>query len=64
MLAGYNQGIENFIIFEGRDTNYIEEGLQNPVYRGKNSSVLRFGCEILKWKNTQLDWVFFLVPCK
>ena len=46
--------IENFIRFEGRDTNYIGEGLHFPVYRGKNSSVLRNGCEVLKKKNNQI----------
>ena len=46
--------IENFIRFEGRDTNYIEEGLHYPVYGGKNSSVLRNGCEVLKNKNNQI----------
>ena len=46
--------IENFIRFEGRDTNYIGEGLHFPVYGGKNSSVLRNGCEVLKNKNNQI----------
>ena len=44
--------IENFIRLEGRDTDYIGEGLHYPVYGGKNSSVLRNGCEVLK-KKTQ-----------
>ena len=46
--------IENFIRFEGRDTNYIGEGLHYPVYGGKNFSVLRNGCEVLKKKNNQI----------
>ena len=46
--------IENFIKFEGRDTNYIGEGLHFLVYGGKNSSVLRNGCEVLKKKNNQI----------
>ena len=46
--------IENFIRFEGRDTNYIGESLHYPVYGGKNSSVLRNGCEVLKKKNNQI----------
>ena len=46
--------IENFIRFEGRDTNYIGEGLHFPVYGGKNSSVLINGCEVLKKKNNQI----------
>ena len=46
--------IENFIRFEGRDANYIGEGLHYPVYGGKYSSVLRNGCEVLKKKNNQI----------
>ena len=46
--------IESFIRFEGRDTNYIGEGLHNSVYGGKNSSVLRNVCEILEKKNNQI----------
>ena len=46
--------IENFIRFEGRDTNYIGEGLHYPVYGAKNSLVLRNGCEVLKKKNNQI----------
>ena len=46
--------IENFIRFEGRDTNYIGEGLHYLVYGGKNSSVLGDGCEVLKNKKNQI----------
>ena len=46
--------IENFIRFERRDTNYIGEGLHYPIYGGRNSSVLRKGCEVLKKKNNQI----------
>ena len=46
--------IENFIRFEGRDIDYIGERLHFPVYGGKNSSVLRNGCELLKKKNNQI----------
>ena len=46
--------IANFIRFEGRDTNYIGEGLHSPVYGGKNSSVLRNSCFVLKKKNNQI----------
>ena len=46
--------MEIFIINEGCDVNQIGEGFQYPVYRGKNSSVLKFGCEVLKRKNTQI----------
>ena len=46
--------IENFIRFEGQDTNYIGEGFHFPVYGSKNSSVLRNGYEVLKKKNNQI----------
>ena len=46
--------IENFIRFEGRDINYIGEGLHYPVHGGKNSSVLRNRCEVLKKKNNKI----------
>ena len=36
----------------GWGVNRIGEGLQDPVYRGKNSLVLRFEYEVLKRKNT------------
>ena len=55
MLAKYLiKERENFIRFEGRDTNYIGEGLHFPVYGGKNSSILRNDCEVLKKKNNQI----------
>ena len=28
--------------------------MQYPVYRGKNSTILSFECEVLKMKNTQI----------
>ena len=43
--------MEIFIINEGWGVNQIREGLQYPVYGGKNSPVLRFGYEVLKRKN-------------
>ena len=49
-----HEAIENFIRFKERDTNLIGEGLHNPVYGGKNSSVLRNGYEVLEKKNNQI----------
>ena len=34
--------------------NYFEGGLCYPVYEGKQTSVLRNGCEVLKRKNNQI----------
>ena len=42
--------MEIFIRNEGRGVNQIGEGLQYPVYGGKNFPVLKFGYEVLKKK--------------
>ena len=44
--------MEICIISVGLGVNQIGEGLQDPVYGGKNSLVLRSEYEVLKRKNT------------
>ena len=34
--------------------DYFEGGLCYPIYRGKQTSVLRNGCEVLEKKNNQI----------
>ena len=46
--------MEIFIKNEGWGVNQIGEGLQYPVYGGKNSPVLRYRYEVMKRKNTKI----------
>ena len=35
-------------------TDYFQRGLCYPIYGGKHTSVLRYGCEVLERKHNQI----------
>ena len=43
----------SYLIYSG-DIIYFGEGLHYPVYGGKQSPVLRDGCEVLRRKNSRI----------
>ena len=47
-------GRNNSFLIDGRDIIYFGEGFHDPVYGGKQFSVLRDGCEVLRKKNCQI----------
>ena len=48
------KGRENFAQLADCGTNYIGEGLQYPVYGGKEFPVLRYCYEVLRRKNSRI----------
>ena len=45
---------ENSAQLEDCGFDYFERGLRCPIYGGKQTSVLRNGCEVLEKKNNQI----------
>ena len=46
--------MENYAQLAACGIDYFEGGLCYPVYEGKQTSVLRNGCEVLEKKNNQI----------